>query len=360
MAIVAVPPFTIPGLQGQAAGAPGYTADTMAASGARVAMLIGIDQAGTLDWFEFRTGAVTNNPDNGIRFSFQNINPADGNPDGTQDQFRDWTGTLSANTWQVPPGVMTDDGTDGGAKRVVSAGDRLFCVVDFVSFVAGDSFQVTNYGVNTFLNYYVAVHNGSSWSKQIDVIPTIALKYADGTYKPVHPLGAVFPMATINTRTFNSGSTPDERAVRFTLDAPMRVAGVWVRIDLDAAADVVLYDTGGSVVASGSLLATERASTAGLPVFVPFVSRPTLTAGAVYRVAVKPTTTSNVSVYDYAVASAARLAGAPTGATWYSSTRTDAGSWTDDDTIVPSWTALVIDGIDDGTVTAGGAFPFFG
>ena len=119
MAIVSVPPYFWPPILTCNNVAPAYSSGTLNASADKYAFIVQCPKAGTLDTFEWRTGAVTNNPDNGIRCSFQTVDATTGYPDGVQDQYRDITGTISANTWQVP-GLITSDGTDVGTKRTAT------------------------------------------------------------------------------------------------------------------------------------------------------------------------------------------------------------------------------------------------
>lgn len=329
-------------------GAPLQATYLLNASGDRLAFVFPVPKAGTLDWVEFRLSAVTNNPDNGLRVSFQTIDTGTSDPDGTQDQFRDLTGALSAG-WQVPAGPLTDDGTNGGVKRTVTAGEMLGCVIDFVSFVAGDSVTVAGglSGVQALGNAYTDDGSAGSYTKSGNY-PALALKYADGTYACFDL--PIWPLNTINSRTFNSGSTPDERGLHFTLPVTGACSGGWVRIDVDAAADLVLYDSGNTVLASATITPA-RVTNSGLSTLV-YWDPVTLSANQSYRLVVKPTSVSSVSLYDVDLSTAALQAGIPGGATWYSTSRTDGGAWTDTDTNRP-WMGILLSQFDDGA--GGGA-----
>lgn len=122
------------------------------AAGEKVAIVFRAPKTGTLDRAEFKLDAVTQAPVSGLRVSFQDVGAADGNPDGTQDQFRTVPqGSISAGAWVVP-GLMTSDGTDGGTKRSVTKGDLIAFVVEFDSFAAGDSLEVRCMGQGANFN----------------------------------------------------------------------------------------------------------------------------------------------------------------------------------------------------------------
>lgn len=364
MAIVTCPQCQYPPLPGGlSSGQISISTSTMNASGDRVAFIVTCPKAGTLDRFEFRTGLVTNNPDNGIRLSFQTVNPANGDPDGTQSQFRDITGTLAASTWQVP-GLMTSDGTDTGTKRTVAAGELLACVIDFVSFVASDSFQVQYLGYSialSGLNSYVDDGSSGAYVKDSSSKGMLALRYNDGTYAEFS-YGA-WPIMTSTSTAFNSGSTPDERAIRCQVPFSMRALGVWIMVDVDNPCDIVVYDAGGGVVDTISLDPDIRATTTGGPYFCYFPNGPvTLTANSTYRISVKPTTGSNVTVFVYTVNSNGLLAAWPPGIEWYLSTRTDAGAWSDT-TTSRILGGFIIDGVDGNIsppAAVSRAYPFLG
>lgn len=327
---------------------PSFQTLQLDAAGEKAAHIFTVPKTGTLDTFEFRISAVANNPDNGLRISFQNLD-ANGDPDGTQDQFRDIAGPFSANTWIVP-GLITSDGTDTGVKRSVTAGDRLAVVIEFVSFVAGDSIQIsmqTNVSSATERldgSEFYSDHFTAAWAKSNLGLPLGALKYATSGYFPMN--GWSFPVLTGNARLINTGSTPDEIALRFQVPFDCECDGAWVRLDMDGDAEIVLY-SGTTVLKTATLDASARLSTSGANVFVRWAPE-ALTKNTTYRIAVKPTTVTNVSLQTYTTSTAALMGAASGGTEWYRSERTDAGAWTDTTTERPL-IGLHINGIETGT-----------
>jgi hypothetical protein len=357
MAMVDVTPFFWPAPMTQNNVAPNITAmGAMNASGDRVAIIVECPKAGTLDKFEFFSGTVSNTPDNGIRCSFQTIAPTTGNPDGTQDQFRDILAGLTSATWMVP-GLITSDGTDTGAKRTVSRGELVGCVVDFVSFVASDTYQVATVRTNTYMqgrNYNADGSSGAYTKGTTTSMPIVALKYDDGSYAVFAP-DFVLPITGFNTFTFNSGSTPDERALKFSFAGPVRVRGAWIMCDLDNDTDVVLYDSDGSTVLATATIDKDLrfgSATTICPVQFSFPSSVSLAASTNYYLSIKPGA-SSISAYSLQFPGTAYLAASPWGANAIMSTRTDAGAWSDE-TDEQLYAGLIIDGIDNGAGGGGG------
>lgn len=336
---------------GQDSTAIAHTGLTINASGDRVAFIVQVPKSGTLDQFEFRVGTVTNNPDNGVKFSFQDIDVTTGLPDAVVDQFANHVAALSSNTWITPDNVMTDTGAGGGVKRTVTKGDMLACVIDFVTFVASDSFNVQTQASSGTLAtnpFYIGDASTGTYAKASG-IPNLVLKYSDGTYAEFpYP---VLPASAINARAFSSSSTPDERALRFQVPVSCRVSGFWVYGQFGANCDMVLYDSDGTTVLGTSTIDSDiRGINNSRTSMGFFSSSVTLAANTTYRLSVKPATTTTITVYDFDVDSAGLMAAAQGGAQLYGSTRTDAGAWTDTTTQRPIC-GVLIDGFD---VSGGG------
>lgn len=360
MAITSVHPFPMP--------PPtlfwSFTQLTLNASGDKAAVIVQAPKDGTLHSFEWRVGsAVLNNPDNGVRMSFQDVNLVTGNPDGTQDQYFDHTDALSAGTWITPSGPLTDDGTSGGVKRTVSQGDYVACVLEFVSFAASDSFTVSawNYSTNgiVFPNFYGSDGSSGSYSKSSNSVMVIALKYDDGTYAEF-PFNFV-PAANINSYTgVQSTSSPDEYALRFQVPASIRVKGAWMLIDSDNDVNVNLYNSGGTSLASASLDAQQRTDTGASPKLFIFDTSVTLSANTTYYLGAISASTA-IAFASVEAPTAGHMAAFPGQSEWYMATRTDAGSWTE---TTDEWliAGLIVDGIDDGAGSGGGggSFTFVG
>lgn len=324
------------------------------ASGEKIAFMFQAPKTGTLNACGFRIGNSTQIPSSGVRVSFQNRDAATGFPDGTQDQYRVVTG-MSANTW-VETGLITSDGTDGGGKRSVTQGDLLCIVWEFESFAASDVFRLApNSGTagQTFYLYPSGALYTSSWG-WVAKAASLALIYSDGSY--VMPIPFNLPAATtITTTNVSSSTTPDEVALIFVPSVPMTVCGAWVNVDLDSNADVILYDSGGSTLASVSHDSDDRRATSRGTIAALFSSSVDLTAGATYRLAFKPTTTTNCALGYYDTNSTSVMGANDGGASWHWSQRTDAGSWSETDTRRP-FIGLIVDKFSDGAGGGSGGY----
>lgn len=330
------------------------------ASGDKCGFVIVVPKTGTLDKAEFLWFAVGNNPDNGMRVSFQDVDATTGNPDGVQDQYRDVTGSPIAAGWCVP-GLMTSDGTDVGSKRSVTAGQKLAIVIEYVSFVASDSISVgICTSVSNFtgsLSNYVADASSGTYSKTTGSQPLVVLKYDDGTYAtPI--VGGAGPVSAFTSTSYNSGSTPDEYAVAYQLPFQHRVCGLWARADINDDTDLVLY-SGTTALATVSLDKDQLLSQVPGIVMGIFSTSQTQSANTTYRIGIKPTTTTNIQIYRMSFNSTAIMDAVTPGSGWYESTRTDAGAWSDTTTNRPV-AGLIIDGIDFGGSSGGGSFAFVG
>src|SRR5215203_1724241 len=104
------------------------------ASGEMAALIMRVPKTGTLTRFEALVQAVGNTPDNGLRFSFQDVSLTTGLPDGVVDQFAT-IASGSVTTGWVSPG-------DFDSTRAVTRGDLLALVIDFPTFVASDSVTI--------------------------------------------------------------------------------------------------------------------------------------------------------------------------------------------------------------------------
>lgn len=328
---------------------PGFTSLLMDASGERVAFCGVVPKTGTLDKFEFRVGTVAVAAGSQVRASFQDVSLTNGDPDGTQDQFRDTAGSsFSSNSWIVP-GLITSDGTDTGTKRSVTRGDLIACVIEYQTFTTGDSINVsaldlgsaTSEGRYSYSDLFTA-----SWAKQFDPLCAV-LKYDDGTYGSLDPVRCS-GVSGLNHVAFNSGSTPDERGLIFRFPVSVKVGAAWVWVEADADSNLVLYDSDGTTALETILLDAnvDAGVGAGGQVRV-FTQERELKASTDYRLVVKPTTTSNVGLSDFDVGAAAIMDAFHGGQNWQYTQRTDAGAWTET-TTKRAYMALLVTAIGDG------------
>lgn len=361
MGIVTVPKLLLPppwleGSQGSA---------QMNAADERIAHVFAVSKSGTLDKLEFETAAgVSVNAGSVIRVSFRALVAATGEPSGVNDQFRDILGSaLSGNAW-ISPGLMTSDGTDTGAKRVVTRGDLLVVVFEYQTFTGGDDLNLSRLPGRSTAQVsgsadgfpYDLFQSGGSWDKApvLHGPLSFALKYDDGTYgRPIAP-GQFGATEVSNNPFFNSGSTPDERGNRFVLPFPVRATGAWVSVATEDVDDfeVVLIDTDESTELE--TITVDGAHSAGVapsPRFIPFAASQELGITGTYRLTIRPTTVNSLAVQNVVVDATALLESV-FNLNWYGTSRTNAGAWTDENTRFYQM-GLVIDGLEEGSGAAG-------
>jgi hypothetical protein len=330
------------GLTGISQNLPAFTATTFQidAAGEKAAFVFQVPKTGTLDKVEFRIGAVTIDGSSVLRVSFQDLNDTDGNPDGTQDQYRDIAaGSVSANSW-ITPGLMTSDGTDTGTKRNVTAGQFMAFVVEYQTFAGTNAVQITGFMRSTFGGMPHGLLYTTSWSEiSSNASPVMALRYDDGSYEA--PLGT-FPISNFTEVAFNSNSTPDERGLYFQVPFPTRLKGGFFAVDLAGAGrafDILLYQQGNdtplaTLSVDGDLLfgwGADRGSLFLFPNPVP------LSKDTYYRLVVRPTATGfNAGLQEFDVASAVIMNAMEGGQNWHYTARTDGA--TTGGTLNDGWT----------------------
>lgn len=151
------------------------------------------------------------------------------------------------------------------------------------------------------------------------------------------------PLQSYVAQSFNTGSTPDEYAAKFTLPPDLcstyTVGGLTILLgSLSSGGDTItirLLDSDGTTVLQTATQPTNwAASAAPRAYFIPFTDAvlATLQAGTAYYLTVTTSDTSNYIVYYQTWASAGDRLAWPGGTSMSLATRTDGGAWTDDTT----------------------------
>jgi len=187
------------------------------------------------------------------------------------------------------------------------------------------------------------LYYGGLWFTYVG-LPPMAVRYNDGS---VH--GLALSSNTVHL-VIAQNTTPDEVGCVFQVPVAMTVYGMrfsaytsgWGYI---ATADVVLYDSGDNVIATSTISdkdAVKNSSTIDV-----LFDAVTIAPARNYRIVVKPTTDSGGDIYmqKWAFDSTDALAALPCGDTWRYTSRTDAGSWSDDSSAICPM-ALWVSGIE--------------
>ncbi|MGH9970828.1 MAG: hypothetical protein ACREBG_23970 [Pyrinomonadaceae bacterium] len=322
----------------------------------KVAFILRAPRAGNLNRVGFRFATVTQAPANGLTVSLQTVDATNGDPDGTQDQTRlVASGSIVSNTW-VTTGLITSDGTDTGTKRTVTQGEVFAVVIEFASFSAGDNVDVTprltgpweDFGRGSIYADFFTV----SWAHQTTTSNlNIAVQYDDGVWAPLY---YCVPAATTLVENFSNATNPDERGMKFTCPVAMRAVGFifhGTAAATNGTGTLHLWDVNDVELARASLdpdIVSVAANTG--PKFYPFdavASAVELETDQVYRVTLKATGTSNVTVNGYIPSTSAFQSASPWGENAVRTTRNNAaGAWTDSVNGSVLAIGLLIDAID--------------
>jgi hypothetical protein len=314
----------------------------MTGAGFKAAFLVSVPTTGAITHVGIRTGTVTSSQT--LRVSLQT-------PDGTTG---DPSGTLyggSALGTQAAPASNTAYRVALGTSASATYGDQVWVVVEFDStagnLVISTLTQLTNHGYPA-----CSLFNGTTWTRSGGWFCGY-LDYGGTVYDC-----ETVPASAITVTTVNSGSTPDEYAMKFSLPFPCRARGFMVLGtpgSATATCDYVLYDAGSSAIASRSFDPKRMfGASAARPTPDIFNAPAAIAANTVYRLAIKPTSVNAVNLTYWDFPTAASLDALPGGQNVSASSRTDAGPWTDVATrrlLIALW----IDQVDDGVSAGGGS-----
>jgi len=328
----------------------------------KVGTVFNIPKAGTIERVVFTTGSsLTLDGASVIRVSLQDatIDVLDLEPDGTQDQYRDMDNTLiTAADTAFESGIISSDGTDGGVKRTVSAGDQVAVVFEFQNFVTSDDFTIKRFAWNGIPGWndiptsgYTLTATGSTWTDDTTISILIGLKYDDGTY--VHLGSQMLPGVEAAVKeTAIQGNK--ETGLRFQVPFPCRIVGAAARVESGADCEMVLYDAGETLLATSTLV---NEATTSRDAFRVFLDTPTvLTKDTNYFLVVHGTEASNeVALQGVDVVDTNWMQANGGGSNFVWATRADRT--TDSFSITTTrqpFICLILDQIDDGSSGSGG------
>ncbi len=274
----------------------------------------------------FLFGAVVKTNGSTLRVSLQDVDLTAGppmRPDGTVDQsvtIANADSGFASNQWYT---------ATLGSARTVNYGDLLAVVFDWASAVSGDSVVITGYSLSSGSSNAGAVGNqygavqftASTWSA-ISMVTNIILEFSDGSFGTLD--GSLIASA-IGTTAFNNTSNPDEHCLEFQFPFDCEVDGMYALVAANADFEMILY-SGTTALATVTVDANTAQSTAARWTRVAFPKQ-TLLKNTTYRVAVRPTTASNVTIYHRDVSNASHKGVEHLGTTASLNSRTDAGAW---------------------------------
>lgn len=313
----------------------------MDADGEKVGVPLNIYHAGDITKIHFMTETVTEGDT--ILLSLQDDSGA-GVPDGTPDE----SGTqviadVDDNTWFT---VTLD------SARTVARGDIVWVVLEYNSYVDGNlNIRLLN-GLPAFLGSHARLNTAAAWSANSGgETGNFIIEYDTGIeYNPM-----MIPVTSCATTTsLTTATNPDEIGNYFSLPYPATIIGGRWNGRHTGDAQIVLYADDGTQLATTNTLDEDLTYTADLTGFGGyFTSSYNLVANTNYRLVLKPTTGTSVRFWYCTANAAGDFAQINNGTTWYKTSRVDAGSFTEDTSIIYQIYPLLIS-FDD-AVGAGGS-----
>lgn len=305
------------------------------ATGQKVALIghVKCRAAVTIVGVGFRFGTVVKAGGSALTVSLQDVvSTAILEPDGTQDQtvaIANANASFASNTWIQ---------NTLGSSRTVNPGDLVCVVIEFdgAGRLGSDTAVIQSWSMGgQLLNQTMAVLFTSSWAT-LATVPTVVFELSDGSFTTFD--GGSFH-STTQSSAFSSSSSPDERAMKFQVPFLCKIDAFNVSnltIPSGASCDIVLYDSDGTTaLATYSIDAAKQAVQNSSKQFICPITPVVLQAATSYYLAVKPATTTNVTFVQLLLNASGHGQASWGGANWLSSSRTDAGSWTDLATVVP-------------------------
>jgi hypothetical protein len=325
-----------------------------------VATLLRVRRAGTLDRIEFYVPTVGGT---GNTYEVVILTTSGGLP------------TASAYGGSAAQSVaLTTTGYKTVTLTTPATAVRGDLVAVMLRCVSGTDYSTNNVTINSHIvrgnagaiNIPYVVTNTAGTSARAGVVPLLAARYSDGKYDVAVPHSGATPILSV---AYNVSTTPDEIGLKFQVPFQAVCTGFYGPVDTGVigslAFDVVLYDNASSVIASVSVAASELGTVNMGMLILPWttiagaesavvdgVNTVTLNPSVDYRLAIKPTTTDNMRLYQWVAANADAKTALVGSNLMQMTERTNAGAWTDTATSLISLGLLFEDPMTtDPTVT---------
>ena len=215
----------------------------------------------------------------------------------------------------------------------------------------------------------VAVTAGPTYTSQA-LAPVALIEFDDGTYGFIDGALVLEPVLSTNffsTASIDTGTNPDEYALIFELPVPVTVDALMGVINPEATTsdfELILYSDPEGTPAAIETIAIDANQVAGAGIarrmVVPLTTPRALSANTKYAVAVRPTTTNNITVLTYGVNDAAHWAAHSLGTNGYAGTRIDQTGAFSPDTVQRVHLGFRVSALDDGTGSGSGGQRIFG
>lgn len=305
-----------------------------------------IHDGGIINKIHIPIVTVVQAPNNGIKVSFQGRIKvgSDIEPDGTPTHYRVIpVGDISVGL--VATELITDDGTDNGAKKIVSVDDWLTVVFEYENFLAGDNWSaswipaggnvtpLTQRAGNLLYD-----RTGGGWlGNVLNVNNIIVIEYANGRFEqlggPVHGVGSGTSNALQQLRL--SISNPREAGAKFVAPYNGKIAGVIFWANVASNFTTTLYDSNDNALDAYAMTFEDKSASLTAAVTKVWFDIPqTVIAGNTYRLVFDLVSAGILNLYyhDYPADMAADLIG---GSDFMWTQRPADGPWTDTPTRKP-------------------------
>lgn len=303
-------------------------------------------EAATITRLGFRYGARTGTPPS-YKISLQGVDGT-GRADGTIKG-----GASPASKVFTPPADATWNGTWQWVTLdnsfVVARGDFLSMVIKYDSGTINGS----NFSSFTTANSALRDDGGAPYNVTFNNTGAVTTRTAGYPIWGFGSAGTAYgaPAQTYGPVAINSGTTPDEVALAFTLPAGMgtSLAVVGARLgcgtyNAATTLKVILYS--GTTVLQDVTIDTDVTVANTRPqheFYFDEATLSTLSVGTKYYLSVQPQAATSINIETMDVAAAADLDAWPMGQAFNYASRTDAGAWTDLTTRRPFIVPLIAD-----------------
>lgn len=324
-------------------GGAGGSRTISAAGGGRIFL----NTASSITWATGTTVVVT---------GIQDVDAA-GLPDTTFDVSASWspgTETFANNT-------LYNVAMESGSKTL-SQGQLIAIVVQMTNRGGTDQLTIDAVGLSAVVGDFgvpYGVLNGSFTTS----VQRHMILFDDATVGWITFAPLVWNTAVaVTSINFNSGSTPDEYAAVVSFDAPMTFSAIGVVVSNVATADpfeVIWYtDPFGSPSAAVTFTPDpdQMVDTSTGILWFTFTTPITVTAGAFYAAAVRPTSANNITISHYDLTSGfdGLKAQQPWTTIQFAARTNQTGAFVETQAYHLPWLYMLQSGVDDGTGGGGG------
>lgn len=333
-------PSTIawPGLVGSLSTNPSVaTGTTLDAAGEYQAYVFVAREDMVISHVMFRAGTATGSPT--CTVGIEAIDGTTGVPTGSAGfgSTNATTATISSNTTVL---------TALGGSATITKGTHFAVKITYASGTSVLTAVLSSVTTSlSSLPYAVTNTSGSAVKSQITSTPIVALGSSSTAF---YNVPGIIPVTAAGLNAFNNTSSA-KRGLKFTPPMACRAVGIrWHGSGTLGDCNAVLYNDAGTELSSSSTaLDGDNVNTSSGPINFYFDNPVTLTAGTAYRIAIEPTSATNVNVSTITLPSSDYFTATPAGTTAVYTTFATA-TWTDSTTQLP-YMDVILDQLDDGT-----------